>query len=142
MRAPAESLLARLPASQGRRSGQRSLLVWSCGDNRYGVVSYIVRSWRRFRFVLEFSKDLIRTDSCFDSWINFSASAIKRLVFEFSSRILHRNKADSSTCCDLGTTCVLLSNNRLASDANNQIAQETDARSGHGGEMCKGTLRV
>jgi hypothetical protein len=30
----------------------------------------------------------------------------------------------------------------VASDANNQIAQETDARLGHGGEMCKGTLRV
>jgi hypothetical protein len=30
-----------------------------------------------FGFVLEFSQDLIRADSCFDSWINFSASAIK-----------------------------------------------------------------
>ena len=29
-----------------------------------------------------------------------------------------------------------------ASDANYQIAQETDARTGHGGGMCKGTLRV
>jgi hypothetical protein len=49
---------------------------------------------------------------------------------------LHRNKADSSSRCDLGTTCALLSSKRAASDANNQIAQETDARSGHGGEMC------
>jgi hypothetical protein len=86
--------------------------------------------------VLEFSKDLIRADSCFDSWINFSASAIKRTVFQFSSTILHRNKADSPSRCDLGTTCALLSSKRAASDANNQIAQETDARSGHGGEMC------
>jgi hypothetical protein len=86
--------------------------------------------------VLEFSKDLIRAASCFDSWINFSASAIKRTVFQFSSTILYRNKADSSSLCDLGTTCVLLSSKRVASDANYQIAQETDARFGHGGEMC------
>jgi hypothetical protein len=49
---------------------------------------------------------------------------------------LHRNKANSSSRCDLGTTCVLLSSKRVASDANYQIAQETDARFGHGGEMC------
>ena len=90
--------------------------------------------------MLEFSKDLIRADSCFDSWINFSASAIKQTVFQFSSAILHRNEVSSSLSCDLGTTCVLLSSNRVASHANNQIAQETDARLGHGGEMCKGTL--
>jgi hypothetical protein len=64
--------------------------------------------------VLEFSKDLIRAASCFDSWISFSASTIKRTVFQFSSTILHRNKADSSTCCDLGTTCVLLSSKSVA----------------------------
>jgi len=37
---------------------------------------------------------------------------------------------------------MLLSNNRLASDANNQITQKTDARFWHSGEMCKGILRV
>ena len=85
--------------------------------------------------MLEFSKDLIRAASCLDSWISFSASAIKRTVFQFSSTILHRNKADSSSHCDLGTTCVLLSS-KVASDANYQIAQETDARFGHSGGMC------
>src|SRR5207253_11043951 len=34
-------------------------------------------------------------DSCFDSWINFPASTIKRAVFLFSSSTLRRNKADS-----------------------------------------------
>ena len=62
-----------------------------------------------FGFVLEFSKDLICADSGFDSWINFSAAAIKRTVFPFSSPILGRNQADSSSGCDLGITCVLLS---------------------------------
>jgi hypothetical protein len=78
--------------------------------------------------VLAFSKDLIRADSCFDSWINFSASAIKRMVFQFSSTILHRNKVDSSSCCYLGTTCVLLSSMEWPPMRNNQIAQETGAR--------------
>jgi len=86
--------------------------------------------------MLEFSKDLIRAASCFDSWINFSASAIKRTASQFSSTILHRNKADSSSRCDLGTTGVLLSSKTVASDANYQIAQETDARFGHSGGMC------
>src|SRR2546426_4458961 len=48
-------------------------------------------------------------DSCFDSWINFPASTIKRAVFLFSSSTLRRNKADSSSCCDLAITPVLLS---------------------------------
>jgi len=73
--------------------------------------------------VLEFSKDLIRADSSLDFWINFSDSAIKRTVFQFSSTILHRNKADSSSRCDLGTTCVLLSSKRVASDANKEVDQ-------------------
>src|SRR5260370_11479648 len=62
-----------------------------------------------FGFVLGFSKVLIHSDSCVDSWINFSASAIKRAVFLFSSSTLHRSNADSSACCGLGITCALLS---------------------------------
>ena len=58
--------------------------------------------------MLEFSKDLIRADRRFDSWINFPASAIKRTGFPFRSPTLRRNKADSSSCCDLGITCVNL----------------------------------
>jgi hypothetical protein len=102
----------------------------------------VVKKGHPKRFVLEFSKDSILADSCFDSLINFSASAIKRTVFQFSSTTLHRNKADSSSCCDLGTTMRAVEQHGVASDANNQIAQETDALLGHGGEMCKGTLRV
>lgn|SRR6267154_386401 len=60
-------------------------------------------------------------------------------VFLFSSSILDRNKPASSTYSDLGITPVLLSS-ILASDASHQIAQETDARFGHGGRMCKRLL--
>ena len=42
------------------------------------------------------ARNLTRADSCVDSWINFSASTIKRAVFLFSSSILHSNKAESS----------------------------------------------
>ena len=60
-------------------------------------------------------------------------------VFLFSSSILDRNKPASSVYRDLGITPVLLSS-ILASDASHQIAQETDARFGHGGRMCKRLL--
>ena len=40
--------------------------------------------------------------------------------------ILHRNAADSSSCCDRGITCVLLSS--IERPPNYQIAQETDAQ--------------
>src|SRR5580704_7049585 len=53
-------------------------------------------------------KDLICSDSCFDSRISFSTSAIKRRVSLFSSSILHRSKAESSSWCGLGMTCVLV----------------------------------
>src|SRR5579864_1917709 len=56
-------------------------------------------------------------------------------VFLFSSSILDRNNEASSAYRDLGITPVLLSS-ILASDASLQIAQETDARFGHGGRMC------
>jgi len=73
-----------------------------------------------FRCVLGSSKDLRRSDSCFDPWINLPASAIKRTVFLFSSSILcrnnensssilRRNSKDSSSCCDLAMPCMLLS---------------------------------
>src|SRR5213596_2247017 len=62
-----------------------------------------------FDFVLGLSRDLTCADSCFDSWINFPASTIKRAVFLFSSSTLRRNKADSSSRCDLAITPVLLS---------------------------------
>ncbi|MFZ0864410.1 MAG: hypothetical protein WAN18_27360, partial [Candidatus Sulfotelmatobacter sp.] len=87
-----------------------------------------------FRFVLGSSKDLSRSDSCFDPWINLPASAIKRTVFlfsssilrrknEYSSSILRRNNDDSSSCCDLGMTCVLLSSIGWPPMRNYQIAQ-------------------
>src|SRR5580765_8832371 len=73
-----------------------------------------------FRLVLEFSKDLSVSDSCFDPWIIFPASTIKRTVFLFSSSILHfnnedsssilrRNNEDCSSSWDLGVLCMLLS---------------------------------
>src|SRR5947207_4205615 len=74
------------------------------------------------------SRDLTCADSCFDSWINSPASTIKRAVFLFSSSTLRRNKADSSSCCDLGDNPRAVEQHRLASDANHQIAQETDAQ--------------
>ena len=43
------------------------------------------------------SKDLSRSDSCFDPWINFPASAIKRTVFLFSFSILHCDNEESSS---------------------------------------------
>src|ERR1700730_1779555 len=81
-----------------------------------------------FRCVLGSSKDLRRSDSCFDPWIKLPASAIKRTVFLFSSSILcrnnedsssilRRNSKDSSSCCDLAMPCVLLSSKGWASDA-------------------------
>src|SRR5437762_10555175 len=74
------------------------------------------------------SRDLTCADSCFDSWINFPASTINRAVFLFSSSTLRRNKADSSSRCDLAITPVLLSSiahsDRIQ---NHQIAQKTDA---------------
>ena len=54
-------------------------------------------SWPTFRPVLESTKDLSESDSCFDSWINFLASAIKKTVFLFSSLTLRRNIEDSSS---------------------------------------------
>jgi hypothetical protein len=73
-------------------------------------------------------KDLRRSDSCFDPWINLPASAIKRTVFLFSSSTLCRNNEDSSSilccdskdsssCCDLAMPCVLVSSKRWPSDA-------------------------
>ena len=60
-------------------------------------------------------------------------------VFLFSWSILDRNNVASSAYRDLGITPVLLSS-IPASDASHQIAQETDARFGHGGRMCKRLL--
>src|SRR5438094_3059147 len=74
------------------------------------------------------SRDLTCADSCFDSWINSPASTIKRAVFLFSSSTLRRNKADSSSCCDLADNARAVEQHRLASGANHQIAQETDAQ--------------
>ena len=90
--------------------------------------------------MLGLSRDLTCADSCFDSWINFPASTIKRAVFLFSSSTLHRNKADSSSCCDLADNPRAVEQHRLASDANHQIAQETDAQRHDGGGMCKRLL--
>src|ERR1017187_10777119 len=86
------------------------------------------RCYATFRSVLGFSKDLSRSDRCFDPWINFPASAIKRTVFVFSSSILRRNNEDSSSilrrnskdsssCCDLAMPCMLLSSKGWASHA-------------------------
>src|SRR5437588_3789790 len=86
------------------------------------------------------SRDLTCADSCFDSWINSPASTIKRAVFLFSSSTLRRNKADSSSCCDLADNPRAVEQHRLASDANHQIAQETDAQRHDGGGMCKRLL--
>src|SRR5579864_5707508 len=72
-----------------------------------------------------FSNDLSVSDSCFDPWINFPASTIKRTVFLFSSSILHCNKDDScsvlrrnnedcSSSGDLGVLCMLLSSIRVS----------------------------
>src|SRR5438552_8495543 len=74
------------------------------------------------------SRDLTCADSCFDSWINSPASTIKRAVFLFSSSTWRRNKADSSSCCDLADNARAVEQHRLASGANHQIAQETDAQ--------------
>jgi hypothetical protein len=60
-------------------------------------------------------------------------------VFWFSWSILDRNNVASAAYRDLGITPVLLSS-IPASDASHQIAQETDARFGHGGRMCKRLL--
>src|SRR6266853_3008979 len=60
-------------------------------------------------------------------------------VFLFSWSILDRNNVISSAYRDLGITPVLLSS-IPASDASHQVAQETDARFGHGGRMCKRLL--
>jgi hypothetical protein len=89
-----------------------------------------------FGFLPVLSKDLSRSDNCSDPWINFPASAIKRTVFLFSSSILRRNSEDSSSdcgedrssSCDPGITWMLLSSIKRSSDANYQIAQETDAQ--------------
>src|SRR5579864_8432726 len=104
--------------------------------------------------MFRFSKDLSVSDSCFDPWINFPASTIKRTVFLFSSSILHCNKDDScsvlrrnnedcSSSCDLlGVLCMLLSSIRVASMRNYQIAQETDAQNGAAEGCVKGLPRV
>jgi hypothetical protein len=76
----------------------------------YAAAPAVVRSFLR--------KDLIRSDSCFDSWINLSVSEIRRTIFLFSSSILPCNKAESSSSCfDLEMTCVLVSSNRAPSYA-------------------------
>ena len=78
-----------------------------------------------FAVVPAFSRDLSRDDSASDSWINFSARAIKMTVFVLSSLILWRKRSISFKYCDLATTPTLVTS-RPASDAD-QIAQETDA---------------
>ena len=60
-------------------------------------------------------------------------------IFLFSWSISDRNNVASSADRDLGITPILLSS-IPASDASHQIAQETDARFGHGGRMCKRLL--
>ncbi len=91
-----------------------------------------------FGFVPGFSKDLIRSDSCFDSWINFSASVIKRAVFLLSSSILHRSKADSRSCCDFGITCVLVSSMNGLRCESSDLHKRPTPQNGGGGGMCKG----
>ena len=89
----------------------------------YAAAPTVVRSFLR--------KDLIRSDSCFDSWINFSVSEINRTIFLFSSSILPRNKAESSSSCfDLGMTCVLVSSNRAPSDAIIRLHKRATPRKG------------
>jgi hypothetical protein len=100
------------------------------------------------------SKDLRRSDSCFDPWINFPASAIKRTVFVFSSSILRRNNEDSSSilrrnmedsssCCELAMPCILLRSIWVASDAEFiRLHKRPTPGTGHGGGMCKGTSTV
>jgi hypothetical protein len=89
----------------------------------YAAVPTVVRSFLR--------KDLICSDSCFDSWINFSVSEINRTIFLFSSSILPRNKAESSSSCfDLGMTCVLVSSNRAPSDAIIRLHKRPTPRKG------------
>jgi hypothetical protein len=98
----------------------------------YAAAPTVVRSFLR--------KDLIRSDSCFDSWINFSVSEINRTIFLFSSSISPRNKAESSSSCfDLGMSCVLVSSNRAPSDAIIRLHKRAPPRTGHGGGMCKAT---
>jgi len=76
----------------------------------YAAAPAVVRSFLR--------KDLIRSDSCFDSWINLSVSEIRRTIFLFRSSILPCNKAESSSSCfDLEMTCVLVSSIRAPSYA-------------------------
>ena len=89
----------------------------------YAAAPAVVRSFLR--------KDLIRSDSCFDSWINFSVSEINRTIFLFSSSILPRNEAESSSSCfDMGMTCVLVSSNRAPSDAIIRLHKRPTPRKG------------
>ena len=67
----------------------------------YAAAPTVVRS-----FLL---KHLIRSDSWFDSWINFSVSEINRTIFLFSSSILPRNKAEVAPGYDRGGWEVLRS---------------------------------
>jgi hypothetical protein len=116
-----------------------SYLTTAAARQRLPIVDAVMGT--TCRFVLVSSKDLSRSESCFEPWINFPASAIKRTVFLFNSSILLRkneessstfrcNNEDSSSCCDLAMTCLPLISIGVAFDGNYQIAQETDARSG------------
>ncbi len=114
--------------------GRASLRLICCGMRD----ALVDRKHELKRLLLR--RDLTCADSCFDSWINSPASTIKRAVFLFSSSTLRRNKADSSSCCDLADNPRAVEQHRLASDANHQIAQETDAQRHDGGGMCKRLL--
>jgi len=133
-------------AAKPRRCG-RNFHVTKMGHRHYPDA---VRA--TFRLVLEFSKDLSVSDSCFDPWINFPASTIKRTVFLFSSSILHcnnedsssilrRNNEDCSSSWDLGVLCMLLSSIGWPPMRNYQMHKRPTPTTGTAEVCVKGLLQ-